>query len=302
MKAISLRKRIRDTRTSTGIGWDIIEQDYVLTWVLFGISRLEKLQETLIFKGGTALKKCYFGNYRFSQDLDFSVRGDYPCGDDLLELMIKACDIATQSAEDVAFTCKRYPEKSPHPEEQEAFDIRARLPWHKDFNTSVKVEVTTHEIILLEPEKRVILHEYGEHLNASIFVYKVEEIIAEKIRAILQFAKKLHERGWGRSRVRDYYDLWRILQEYGQQIDTASLPLLVKKKCESKNVMLHSVEDLFQDRLMEYLNEWDHWLTPIVPDVPERDVVIKELKQQLYKIFESDNEGVRVNRTNVGAA
>lgn len=249
MNTLSLRKRIRDTRASTGIGWDIIEQDYVLSWVLFGISRLEKLQETLVFKGGTALKKCYFGNYRFSQDLDFSVRGEYPRGDDLLALMMQACALATHAAEDVTFTCKRYPETNPHPEEQEAFDIRARLPWHKDFNTSVKVEVTTREILLLEPEKRIILHEYGEELNSSILVYKVEEIIAEKIRAILQFAKKLHERGWGRSRVRDYYDLWRIFGEYGQLIDTDSLPMLVKKKCESKNVTLHSVDVLFQDRL-----------------------------------------------------
>lgn len=299
MTTISLRKRIRDTRAATGIGWDIIEQDYVLSWVLFGISRLEKLQETLVFKGGTALKKCYFGDYRFSQDLDFSVCGDYPRGDDLLELITRACTLASEAAEDLAFTCKRYPEKSPHPEEQEAFDIRARLPWHRDFSTSVKVEVTTREVILLEPEKRAILHEYGEQLDSSILVYKVEEIIAEKIRAILQFAKKLHERGWGRSRVRDYYDLWRILSEYGPQIDTTSIPQLVEKKCVSKGVVFHSVEDLFQDRLMEYLNEWNHWLAPIVPNVPDKDVVIRELKEQLHRVFEnkSDNSLIYKNKT-----
>ena len=182
------------------------------------------------------------------------------------------------------FKCKRYPEKNPHPEEQEAFDIQARLPWHKDFHTSVKVEVTTRELVLLEPEERVILHGYGEDLNGSVIVYKVEEIIAEKIRAILQFAKKLHERGWARSRVRDYYDLWRILQEYGQTIDKSLIPELVQKKCESKNVSLHSVDDLFQDRLMECLREWDQWLSPIVPNLPEKETVIKELKLQLNEV------------------
>ena len=25
------------------------------------------------FKGGTALKRCYFGDYRFSEDLDFTL-------------------------------------------------------------------------------------------------------------------------------------------------------------------------------------------------------------------------------------
>ena len=76
MNNFSLRKKIRDLRATTGIGWDVIEQDYVLSWVLYGISRVEKLKSTLVFKGGTALKKCYFGNYRFSQDLDFSVTGE----------------------------------------------------------------------------------------------------------------------------------------------------------------------------------------------------------------------------------
>lgn len=286
MDRVSLRKQVRDIRTTTGIGWDIIEQDYVLSSVLFGISRLEKLKSTLVFKGGTALKKCYFGNYRFSQDLDFSAQGEYPRGEDLLNLITEACSIASHHIEDVEFRCKRYPEKNPHPEEQEAFDIQARLPWHKDFHTSVKVEVTTRELVLLAPEERAILHGYGEELNGSILVYKVEEIIAEKIRAILQFAKKLHERGWARSRVRDYYDLWRILHEYGQTIDKNLVPELVKKKCEHKNVMLNSVDDLFQDRLMECLREWDQWLSPIVPDIPEKDIVIKELKLQLSDVLQ----------------
>ena len=37
-------------------------------WVIWTPS----LKENLIFKGGTALKKCYFGNYRFSEDLDLT--------------------------------------------------------------------------------------------------------------------------------------------------------------------------------------------------------------------------------------
>lgn len=210
MDTQNLRKQIRQIRSATGIGWEIIEQDYILSWVLYGISSIDQLKSTLVFKGGTALKKCYFGNYRFSQDLDFSVQGEYPSGDMLFKLINEACEIAQASADDVQFQCKKYPEQSPHPEAQEAFVIHARLPWQRDFNTSVKVEVTTRELVILPPQELPILHEYNEELNGTVLVYRVEEIIAEKIRAILQFAKKLHERGWGRSRVRDYYDLWRI--------------------------------------------------------------------------------------------
>lgn len=49
-----------------------VEKDYVLSWVLYGISQNLKLSEWF-FKGGTCLKKCYFETYRFSEDLDFTV-------------------------------------------------------------------------------------------------------------------------------------------------------------------------------------------------------------------------------------
>lgn len=41
-----------------------------------GQCRHEELAETWIFKGGTCLKKCYFETYRFSEDLDFTVRNE----------------------------------------------------------------------------------------------------------------------------------------------------------------------------------------------------------------------------------
>lgn len=67
-----LRTRLEAARERLGIRWETLERDYVLSWVLAGMSRVGRLEDTVIFKGGTALKKCYFGQYRFSEDLDFS--------------------------------------------------------------------------------------------------------------------------------------------------------------------------------------------------------------------------------------
>jgi predicted nucleotidyltransferase component of viral defense system len=50
-----------------------IEKDYVLSWILYGLSVHQQLNSRLIFKGGTVLKKVYFSNYRFSEDLDFTL-------------------------------------------------------------------------------------------------------------------------------------------------------------------------------------------------------------------------------------
>lgn len=32
----------------------------------------------MAFKGGTAMKRCYFGDYRFAEDLDFTLIEEVP--------------------------------------------------------------------------------------------------------------------------------------------------------------------------------------------------------------------------------
>lgn len=291
MESNLLRREINNLRRNTGISWETLEQDYILSWMLYGISKTDKLKKSMIFKGGTALKKCYFGDYRFSQDLDFSVRGDYPKQEELLSLIDQACKTAGIASQNIDFKCNRYPERDTHPEKQEAFVIHARLPWQRDYNTSVKIEVTTQEKVFLPAADKKIIHGYNEEFECWIATYQIEEIIAEKIRAILQFAKKLHERGWGRSRVRDYYDLWRILSTYENTVRKELLPDLVRLKCSTKSVSFDSVRDLFQDKLLESLKEWNTWLEPIVPNLPDSSRVLKELKGQLEDIFNKSNSG-----------
>src|SRR3989337_1555291 len=55
----------------------VLERDYCLSWFLVGLSR-SSLRDRLAFKGGTALKKCYFADYRFSEDLDFTLIEETP--------------------------------------------------------------------------------------------------------------------------------------------------------------------------------------------------------------------------------
>lgn len=51
---------------------NIIEKDYHLGIALKMISE-NPTAASWIFRGGTALKKCYFPDYRFSEDLDFTL-------------------------------------------------------------------------------------------------------------------------------------------------------------------------------------------------------------------------------------
>src|SRR5205807_9780083 len=54
----------------------VVEKDYVLGWMLAGIYAHEELADSWVFKGGTCLKKCFFETYRFSEDLDFTLRDE----------------------------------------------------------------------------------------------------------------------------------------------------------------------------------------------------------------------------------
>jgi len=61
-----LRSRIREAAGRCKLPQPVIEKDYALSYLLAGIASQPLLSHSLIFKGDTALKKLFFGDYRFS--------------------------------------------------------------------------------------------------------------------------------------------------------------------------------------------------------------------------------------------
>lgn len=70
------KAHILEVAGSQGLMPTAVEKDYVLGWLLAGISRHPELSHW-VFKGGTCLKKCFFETYRFSEDLDFIIPGEF---------------------------------------------------------------------------------------------------------------------------------------------------------------------------------------------------------------------------------
>lgn len=290
MKA--LRNRLLEARKRMGIPWEILERDYVLSWLLAGVSQVEALRDTLVFKGGTALKKCFFGDYRFSEDLDFTGIGNVPTGDKMERAIQQLCEVATSLLDEYApvdFICERYTERDPHPGGQEAFTIRVRLPWQRVPQTRVMIETAVDEELLMPAQKLPIIHEYGEPLEAQIQVYVLEEIVAEKLRAILQHAKELRERGWSRSRARDYYDIWRVLGAYGNHLQLSGFSSFLRAKCRIREVSFSGAADFFDEAMLGYVEKtWAKWLGPLVPGLPAFDTVIGELRPRITSLLSSE--------------
>lgn len=284
-----LRRRLEETRKHTGLIWEVIERDYILSWVLAGIGDNEKLHSRLIFKGGTALKKCYFGNYRFSEDLDFTAKENIPVGDELEKGIQEVCRSATELVQEfspVELKAERYSEKKPHPGGQEAFILRGKFPWHREFLIKAMIEITVDEPVRTEPRIKEIIHGYGEKISQKIYVYSLEEIVAEKMRALLQHLQKLKARGWSRSRARDYYDIWKILKSYPNQLRVEILPNLFLEKCKVRKVDFRGPEEFFDKTLVDYVAKtWEQWLEPLVSDLPPFELVIDDLKKELFNLF-----------------
>lgn len=114
-KLLPLSTRLSDECLRSAVAHHIIEKDYALSWILAGIAEIPILKQHLIFKGGTCLKKCYFGSYRYSEDLDFSAIDDFPTGK-LLESSMKQAGEKAQSLlldliGNTQILCERYQEK-----------------------------------------------------------------------------------------------------------------------------------------------------------------------------------------------
>ncbi|MFI5003386.1 MAG: nucleotidyl transferase AbiEii/AbiGii toxin family protein [Solirubrobacterales bacterium] len=80
-----------------GLTEEVVEKDYVLGWLLWGVGSRPALRDHWVFKGGTCLKKCFVETYRFSEDLDFTVLDDGPLEpDDLLPVLTEMLDLVEQ--------------------------------------------------------------------------------------------------------------------------------------------------------------------------------------------------------------
>ena len=284
-----LRARLRAASQGAGQPLPVIELDYAQSWILAGISRVPALSDSLVFKGGTALKKCYFGDYRFSEDLDFSGLGGTPCGAEMDELVGEACEVAANLLDEhdpVEITYRRYTERRPHPGGQQAFDIYPRFSWQRQPSMRVRVEITMDEPVLRPVERRPIIHGYGEALNTDIQVYALEEIVAEKLRAILQQTRRMEERTWFRSRARDYYDIWRIMKDFRDHVDLADFDALLSAKCDVRDVSYAGPEDFFADEMVsDVVAGWEDSLGPLVSALPRIETVVRDLRRTVNEIL-----------------
>ena len=180
----------------------MIERDYCLAWLLTGLAQ-HPLREYLAFKGGTALRRCWFENYRFSEDLDFSLIK--PIELDAILSGLKEIFALVEAASGINIAYDR-PDRHGHQNTHTFYlSYKGPLPARSD----VKVDITINEVFCFPLAERPILRTFEEFSDLpegpTILVYSLAEIFVEKLAALSDKA---------RTEPRDLYDLWNLLDEH----------------------------------------------------------------------------------------
>lgn len=257
---------------------NVVEKDYVLGWLLAGISSHAALQSNWVFKGGTCLKKCYFETYRFSEDLDFTLTDSAQLDEDLLiQVFNEIADwIYEQAGIEIPRDTVRF-EVYTNNRNQTAVEGRIgyRGPLRRRGDAPrVKLDLTSDEILVLEPAMRPVHHPYSDCPEGGIHIqsYNYEEIFAEKVRALAE-----------RERPRDLYDVVHLYRHENERPDRARVMSTLEEKCAFKGIDVPTMAAL-DDRpeRAELETEWANMLAHQLPALPP----FEQFWDELPAVFE----------------
>jgi predicted nucleotidyltransferase component of viral defense system len=244
-----------------GVDPMVTDLDYSLGWFLAAITLSEAPAAQWLFKGGTCLRKCYFQDYRFSEDLDFTAIAYFPP-----EALAEWVDRAARWAADhdgPDFTAA--PSRLEVIEDEygsEAYQVRVYyrgpLRWGGS-PRAIRLDVTRDERVLLPPVHRRWSHPYSDAQilgPLELTCYALPEIMAEKLRAV---------GGQRRFAIsRDVYDIYRLAQAGVSASDVAPL-LPAKFAARGLEITALDVGHLLASRDM-FEQDWKRRLGYLTPD------------------------------------
>lgn len=259
------KPEILETASALSLLPNVVEKDYVLGWLLAGINANPDLADSWVFKGGTCLKKCYFETYRFSEDLDFTLRDENQIEEGFLRRALG--DVVAWVADQSGLAV---------PADQLAFDIyqnprgriscQGRIGYRGPVSPTsgsggwpkIKLDLTADERLVLPAVRREVFHPYTDRPEGGLWVncYAYEEAFGEKVRALAE-----------RTRPRDLYDVVNLYRHGDSRPSPSVLRDVLRQKCDYKGIALPTIESLEPHRAdLEAM--WENMLGHQLPALP----------------------------------
>jgi predicted nucleotidyltransferase component of viral defense system len=282
-----LQKEIIEIAENKRLRTHTIDKDWVLGHFLNAMLSFEDIRQNFVFKGGTALKKCYFNDYRFSEDLDFTLLNkNFVVDERFIQRVIK------KTSENCGAHFHLFKQKfQKSDDEGQGYEIKIQY-WGADhkpnqkplppnrWQTKIKLDISYSEKLLVKPEAKPIFHDYSdkELINSIVPVYSLDEVISEKLRSLIQ-----------RNRPRDIYDI-NYMSKLFHESSYPEIKRLLFLKAEDKNIEIKDVSDFVNEKKANgNKRAWKSSLGDHLPvgDLPDFDTVYINTKQFIERILNS---------------
>jgi predicted nucleotidyltransferase component of viral defense system len=262
-------RELRQVAGKTGLGVGQAEHEYAMLCVLDALGQVASLSDTFCLKGGTALRLVYFDDWRHSVDLDFSVLPAFPSRD--LQTHVERWFAQVDVVHGMTVRLLDFHRVNG------AARMRAQFIGPLRHPARILFDVTLDEPVLLPTQRREVLVSFFPALRPVVLTYALEEILAEKMRSILQ-----------RGKARDYYDVWRLLKEKNAVFDASLVRSIMERKCRHKGLDVPNVQAFLAPQYLEEAEVyWERDLArQVAPQsLPDWAAVTEELEGLLERFF-----------------
>lgn len=220
--AMQLKALIKNKSVEKNIPAQLILQNYIMERFLERVA-ISKYKKNFIVKGGFLISAILGIDNRTTMDLDTTLKGMPLSEENLRKTLTEICSIDIE--DNFTFKLDKF---SPIREDDEYQGWRAYLHAnYEHMKTYLTVDITTGDKIT----PRAINYSFQllfEKRSIILMSYTTETILAEKIETILS-------RSVANTRPRDFYDVYKIVSLYRDEIDFSVLHQALEKTAEKRN-------------------------------------------------------------------
>jgi predicted nucleotidyltransferase component of viral defense system len=209
-----------------------------------------------VLKGGNCLRKVYFTDTRFSDDLDFTAI-KMPTEQVFKQEINNLCNELHQIA-GIPFQpdLTRVEEKATPDQDCKALDARVYFrgfAGDSSLTLRLKFDISDFETMVFRPVLSPLIHAYSDFASCAVNVkaYTIEEVLAEKLRSWIQ-----------RTRARDLFDAVKIIQQSGAAINKRRILDAFIRKTLFKGIIQASRDHLLVDEKFQIVEH--DWLSSII--------------------------------------
>ena len=207
----SFKAIINNMAKENNVAAQSVLQTYMLEKLLERIS-ISKYKDNFILKGGMLISAMLGIDSRTTMDMDTTIKGLPLTKDNITNIMDEICNIEID--DNVTLKINKV-ELIREDDDYGGYRITFEAKYNNEMPVIMKIDITTGDKITykeIEYSFTLML----EDRKIQIWSYNVETIIAEKFEAIVK-------RGVLSTRIRDYYDVYMLINTQNKIIDKKTL-------------------------------------------------------------------------------